>query len=400
MKVIVIGAGASGIIASLKASENNEVILLESNDKIGKKLQITGNGKCNYWNDDLNINNYYTDNYDNSDNLEQILACKDETFNYLLSLGIYPRKKNNLYYPYSNSANSIITLFKKQLELKKIKIIYNAKVLDIIKQERFTVVTANDKYYSDAVIVACGSKSYPKTGSDGSILNSLEKFNLQINPFAPALTALKVDKKCIKDLEGLRIDANIKLLINNKEVASEVGELQFNADNVSGICILNLSNIVSRNIDSKAELMIDFLYDIDSLDTWFDYQIKIMHIDQIGLLLESLLNYKLLNKLLKECDIEYEKSYYELSIPVKKQLFAFLKNFHLTILGTNGFEASQVCSGGISLKEINPLTMETYKVKNLYIIGELLDVNGNCGGFNLAFAWMSGYIAGSNVNRL
>lgn len=397
MKVIVIGAGASGIIAALKASENNEVILLERNDKIGKKLQITGNGKCNYWNDEININNYYTDNYDS---LEQILTRKDETFNYLLSLGIYPRKKNNLYYPYSNSANSLITILKKQLDLKKVKIIYNAKVVDIIHQENFRVVTEKQTYYSDAVIVACGAKSYPKTGSDGSILDILTKFNFKINPFTPALTALKVDKKMIKDLEGLRIDAKTTLLINDKQVASEVGELQFNIDNVSGICIFNLSNIVSRNIDSKAELIIDFLYDIDSLETWFDTQIKVIHNDQIGLLLESLLNYKLLNKLLKECNIAYEKSYHELSIQAKKQLFAFLKSFHLTILGTNGFEASQVSSGGISLNEVNPLTMETYKVKNLYIIGELLDVNGNCGGFNLTFAWMSGYIPGSNVNRL
>lgn len=397
MKVIVIGAGASGIIAALKASENNEVVLLERNDKIGKKLQITGNGKCNYWNDEININNYYTDNYDT---LSQILNSKDETFTYLLSLGIYPRKKNNLYYPYSNSANSIITILKKQLELKKVKIIYNAKVLDIIHQENFMVVTEDQTYYSDAVIVACGAKSYPKTGSDGSILDSLTKFNFKINPFKPALTALKVDKKYIKDLEGLRIDAKTTLLINDKQEASEVGELQFNENNVSGICIFNLSNIVSKNPNCEAELLIDFLYDIDSLDNWFNNQIKIMHIDQIGLILESLLNYKLLNKLLKECNLTYEESYQSLSEIKKKQLFNFLKNFHLVIDGTNDFETSQVSSGGISLNEINPLTMETYKVKNLYIIGELLDVNGNCGGFNLAFAWMSGFIVGSNVNYL
>ena len=164
-KVVVIGAGASGIIAALKASVNNEVILIDGNDKCGKKLLVTGNGKCNYWNEDININNYYTSD---DDKLNNILKYSNEVLDYLYSIGIYPKVKNGYYYPMSGMASSIREIFDKELKRNNIITKYNSKVLDVKKEnEVYKVILDNEIIYTDKLIIATGSKAYPKTGSEG-----------------------------------------------------------------------------------------------------------------------------------------------------------------------------------------------------------------------------------------
>ena len=167
-KVVVIGAGASGIIASLKLSKNNEVILIDKNNKIGKKILLTGNGRCNYFNSDIALKNYNTDSVDK---LDKIIKHKHETLAYLDDLGIYPRVKNGYYYPNSMQASSIVSIFNSAIEKSNIKVLLECEVLDIIKNNDFLVKTTTGDIVCDKVVVACGGCSYPKTGSDGSIFN-------------------------------------------------------------------------------------------------------------------------------------------------------------------------------------------------------------------------------------
>jgi len=186
-KVVVIGGGASGMIAAIKASEKNEVIILESNDKCGKKILLTGNGKCNYWNDNLVKENYYTDNYDA---LDKILKHKDVVLDFLYKLGLYPKIKNGYYYPYSSQASSVREILENELLRREVKVLYNSKVKKIEKKDKFNIYLDGDVIEADKVILATGSKACFRTGSDGSGYGFAEKFGHHINEVLPALVKL------------------------------------------------------------------------------------------------------------------------------------------------------------------------------------------------------------------
>lgn len=389
-KVVVIGAGASGIIAALKASEKNEVILLESSDKCGKKILLTGNGRCNYWNSNINIKNYQTDDINK---LEDILKNKDNVLNYLYNLGIYPKIKNDLYYPYSNQASSIEQIFINELNKRNIKIKTNYKIKEIIKKEKFIIKSDTEEIISDKLIIATGSKTLNKT--DDVMFNILKKFNHKINPILPSLVPLKTNKE---DWNGVRCDVSVNLYVNDKLVKQELGEIQLTDYGVSGICIFNISSIVSKNLylKNKINLTINFLPTINNVYQFIEERNKLLNNYNIEELLESLLPYKLLFVILKKSKIKKEEYWNNLNIERKNNLCKNIESFELEVMDTLSYDRAQVCTGGVSLKEINN-NMESKLIKDLYIIGEILDVDGICGGFNLAFAFITGYIAGSDI---
>ena len=389
-KVVIIGAGASGIIAALKASEKNEVILLESSDKCGKKILLTGNGKCNYWNNNIKINKYQTDDINK---LEDILKNKDDVLNYLYNLGIYPKIKNGLYYPYSNQASSIEQIFLDELNKRNITIKTNYKVKEIIKKEKFIIKSDIEEITSDKLIIATGSKALNKT--DDTMFNILKKLNHKINPILPSLVPLKTNKE---DWNGVRCDASVNLYINDKFIKQESGEIQLTDYGVSGICIFNISSIVSKNLylKNKVNLKINFLPTINNIYQFIDERNKLLNNYNIEELLESLLPYKLLFVILIQSKIKKEEYWNNLNIEQKNNLCKNIESFELKVTDTLSYDRAQVCTGGISLKEVD-INMESKKLKDLYIIGEILDVDGICGGYNLAFAFITGYIVGSDI---
>ena len=390
MNVIVIGAGASGIIAALKISEKANVTLLEKNDKCGKKILITGNGKCNYWNSDINIDRYNTDS---KENLEKILSRKEDTFTFLTNLGIYPTIKDGYYYPHSLSSMSIREIFDRSLN-KKVKTIYNTEVLNIKKEENgFKVITNNGDYVCDKLVVALGSKASPKTGSDGVGYDILQNMGLKVNPVLPALIGLQANESYLKDWNGLRVEAKLKLFVDKKEEKEVIGELQLTDYGISGICTFNLSSLVSKSLYRKKEVNIKInFFEKDFYKFMEDNKLHLT----LEETLESIFHYKLMNIFFKKSKVNKNKYWNSLTETEKRSLANVINDFDLKITGVNGFERAQVCTGGISLNEINPLNMES-KIKNLYIIGETLDVDGECGGFNLAFAFITGYIVGDKI---
>jgi len=399
MKIAIIGAGASGIIAALKASINNQVYLIDSNDKCGKKLLVTGAGHCNYWNKEINESKYQTDNYEN---LTKIISNENqqEVLSYLDSLGIYPRIKNGYYYPYSNQATSIRQIFETSINHHpNITFLYNQQVTNVnMKNQAFTITTDKQELTVDKLIIATGSKAYPKTGSTGVGYNFATKFGHNVNPVLPALTKLITSDDSIKDWENVRTDATIKMYVNNMNYQTETGEIQLTKDGISGICTFNLSSIASKNLyyHNKVTVHINFLPQIENIYQFFEERSTTLPNKTIEELLESIFNYKLLFVLLKKANIKKDAFWNELSEDAKTRLVDIIERFELPIIKTDNFDKSQVCTGGVSLSEINPKTMESTLIPNLYFTGEILDVDGKCGGYNLAFAFITGYLAGSD----
>jgi len=399
-KIAVIGAGASGIIAALKASENNEVILLDGNDKCGKKILLTGNGRCNYWNSNISLEQYETDD---KYKLLEILSeeNKTETLNFLDSLSIYPKIKNDYYYPYSNQAASIREILKNEIEKRKIELKMGTKVKDITKDnDKFTIVLENNEFIkADKVIIATGSKAYPKTGSDGLGYEFAKKFGHKINPVTPALTQLICNEKFLKDWENVRCDAKVSLVINGENIKEDSGEIQLTSSGISGICTFNISGLASKNLalGNKVDVIIDFFPQIDDLYTWVNERARKLKNNTIEEMFESIFNYKLMFVLLKLSNISKDSRWDELNEDKKSALCEIIKKFKLHITDTESFDKAQVCTGGVSLTEIDPYSFQSKLVPNLFFVGEILDVDGRCGGFNLAFSFISGLIAGRGV---
>lgn len=400
-KIAIIGAGASGTIAALKASEKNEVVLIDGNDKCGKKILLTGNGRCNYWNDEISLDRYETDD---RSVLEKILSLdnKNDTLDFLYSIGIYPKIKNGYYYPFSNQATSIREILFKELKRRNVDFRASSKVREVMKQsDNFIITLDNDeRIFADKLIIATGSKAYPKTGSDGLGYKFAEKFGHKVNDVTPALTQLIANEKFLNDWENIRCDAKVTLVVNGKCVKEDCGEIQLTSKGISGICVFNVSGFASKNLalGNKVDVVINFLPHLENnFYAWIDDRANKMPERTIEELLESIFNYKLMFVLLKLANVSKDKKWGQLDDKSKKSLCSVVENFNLHIVGTESFDKAQVCTGGISLTEINPYNMESNIVSNLYFTGEILDVDGMCGGFNLAFAWISGYLAGRGV---
>lgn len=396
-KVVVIGAGASGIIAALEASKNNSVILVDSNSQVGKKILLTGNGRCNYWNEDISLKNYHSDN---NQVLNKILDNKDTVLSNLKKMCIFPRVKNGYYYPYSNQASSIREIFERAIDQSDITFIPNFKVVDVQKIENKFVISSEDEVIkADKVIVATGSKATPRTGSDGFGYEIAESFGHTVNTVSPSLCRLMSDDKCCRDWENVRCEARVSMIVDNETVGMEEGELQLTKNGISGIVTFNLSGIASRNImlDRRVQASINFLPNISDFFDWFDNLNKAIPNKTLEEMFESLFNYKLMFLILKRANLSKTSKWVELDMEEKLKLASTIENFRINIIDFDYFENAQVCTGGVSLDEINPETMESDRIKGLYFTGEVLDVDGKCGGFNLAFAFITGYIAGKSV---
>ena len=400
MDIVIVGAGASGITATIYASynKNNNITLIERNNVLGKKILATGNGKCNYYNSDQNLSHYHSNNNElikeiiNNKNLKEV----EDFFNYL---GIIPKIRNGYYYPFSNQATTIRNALVNELNKSNIKILDNEKVISIKKENnKFIIKTENNSIKADNVIISTGSKASPKTGSDGMGYNFLKEFNHTIIKPLPALVQLKANASFLKEWSGIRTDIKASLFINDEFIKSEEGEIQLTNYGISGICIFNLSRFVSRSLNEnkKVKINLNFLPMINNIEETLSNLNKSNK--TIKNLLDGILNSKLVDIIIKISSINPNKKYNELSSKELNNLINNLTNLSLDITGTNSFDECQVTTGGIPLTEINLSTMESKKEKGLYITGELLDVDGDCGGYNLTFAWITGFLAGSDYN--
>lgn len=404
--VIVIGGGASGLVAAIYAARRGKrVTILEKNSACGKKILVTGNGRCNYFNEDQNLSHFRSNNNEfikdiiTQDNLNEVLT-------FFKNLGIEPKIKNGYYYPYSNQAVSIqnallIEIRNLRIDVKTDTIVYEVKKNN---DNSYLIITNQGNFYTDNIVLATGTKASQKNDFENIGIKIVEKFGIKTIKQLPALVQLKGNEKYFKDWNGIRQDVKVSLYENNNFVDSEIGEIQLTDYGLSGICVMNLSGRIARGLDKGKQevIFINFLdgLNINSIEEAIEFinlRDSLMKNRDICELLEGIVNYKLLNVLLKKSKIQVNKKWNETSDYEKKILAQNLVDLKIDIIATNSFDKAQVCSGGVVLSEINTSTMELKNSNGLYVTGELLDVDGDCGGYNLTWAWITGMIAGKCI---
>ena len=401
-KVIVIGGGASGLVAAIYAAKvGNDVCVLERNSNCGKKLLVTGNGHCNYYNIDQSIEHYHSSS---KNDLYKIINEESNIDNlqFFESIGIFPKIKNGYYYPLSNQSISILNALITEVKLLNVEIKNNILVTDVFKEDnRFQVITDYEVYECDKLIVSCGGKAAPKTGSDGFGYSLLEKFGHEIIKPLPALVQLVCEDNITKAWAGIRSDVKLNLFVNGKIEKEETGEIMLTDYGVSGICVFNLSGIAAKEIakNNKVILKINFVPNMELTKESFNEFNKKIKNRTISQILDGFLNYKLVNALLKKIKINPQAEWDELTDLEQKELIKILTKYEIEIKDTKSFDSAQVCSGGLSLEQINLETMESKLVPNMFVTGELLDVDGDCGGYNLNWAWTSGKLAGKGTGK-
>lgn len=404
MKIGIIGAGASGLMAAITAAKNGaDVTLIEKKDRVGKKILATGNGKCNFTNKSIDIfdfrsqsANVYIDYISQFNEFDVISMFQ--------SMGMLIKDKNGYCYPRSEQASTVLDLLRLQIKNLNIPVLTETYPVSIRKNKKnFEVVLNNEKkLYFDRIIIACGSFAGEKKRDDYTGYTYAKNLGHTLVPIVPALVQVRAKGKEFKSISGVRCDAKIFLYINNKLVAKEFGELQLTDYGISGIPVFQLSRFVSYGIYEKKKVTaeIDFLPEYGKekwlelvKDKW-NHSSKDITTEEF---FQGFLNKKLNLMFLKLAGIKPETPLKQLKYSQIEEIIFSMRCWKIEIEGTNPYENAQVCAGGVSMDEIT-LQMESKIVSGLYFAGELLDVDGRCGGYNLQWAWTSGYLAGKNAS--
>lgn len=401
--IIIIGAGASGMMSAILCGQRKKrVLILEQKDKVGKKLLATGNGKCNYTNIEQHKHCYHSKDLSSTMKILNEFNVKD-TLAFFQEIGIYPKIKNGYCYPNSQQASSVVEALKIQLSDLNIEIECNKKIQSIGKRkEIFIIKTDKEIYESEKVIIATGGKAASKLGSDGSGYQLAKGLGHTMITPMPALTALKCKETYLKNLAGVRTDGIIKLYWDGVRKAEDKGEIQLTNYGISGIPVFQVSRFGAEGLlfKKKVTAQLDIMpnMELEQLEAELIRRFRKKSKQTALEAMTGLLNSKINAVLLKEVNILADEKANIIAEEKIKKLAEFIKRMILHITDTNGFEQAQVTAGGIPLSEINIKTMESIKTKGLYFCGEILDVDGICGGYNLQWAWSSGYLAGKNAS--
>ena len=399
MDVVVIGSGASGLISAIECAKNgNNVIVLERYSDFAKKILVTGNGRCNYWNEDFSNKHFYSSNF-NFVKQVNTLENRKEVLKFFKNIGIVPYIKNGYYYPMSMQASSIRNALLSEANDRGVKFVKDACVTSVKKRnDKFYIDYNNGGVVSDKVILAMGSKSYFKDDALG--YDICRSFGHNIIKVMPSLVQLVGNEKYFKDWKGVRSNASLSIYVDNKKIKEELGEVMLTDYGISGICVFNLSGIAVRALNEKKKvyISINFLPEINNLLSFFEKRNNNLKNKKLDIFLEGIINYKIINVILNKCHLDKNRCWNDLNEIEKNNLVNNLLSFKLNITGSQDYLNSQVCTGGVDTLEINSNTMESKLCKGLFIVGEMLDVDGECGGYNLGFAWISGMIAGRSVN--
>lgn len=402
-EIAVIGGGASGLMAAITVKKSGkEVIILERKDRILKKVLITGNGRCNITNVNANISNYFGKNISSVENILNRFTPQD-TMDFFNELGIVCNEENRgKVYPLSGQASSVVDALRFEAEKLGIKIETEFYVRKIEKDGFKFRIYSEDRKKIEAgrVIIAAGGQSYPELGSNGSGFELAKELGHSVTKLSPSIVQLKTEKYQVKGLQGIKTDVAVTAYGDNKKICTYDGELLFTDYGISGNVVFNISFVMP--LYKNVEFEIDFMekFDYNELYEMLKERKRILSHLTMENYFNGMINKKLGQFLSKVSGIE------KLSKPVKdlndsdiRKLCTVLKKYRVKILETTGFKNAQVTAGGVSLDEVNTETLESKIVKGLYFSGEVLDVYGECGGFNLQWAWASGYIAGENAAK-
>ncbi len=396
---VIIGGGAAGLLCAIAAKRKHptmKIAVLEKNDRVGKKLLSTGNGRCNLTNTAVSADKYAGSFQKQSARvLERVNT--EKLLQYFENLGLLTSADSEgRVYPLCRQAAVVLDVLRFNCEVAGVEIYCKESIKSVKAQKNFVIVTANGEFVCDKLVIATGSKASPKLGGSAAGADMLRNFGHRVLPFAPALCPVKVQSNILKSLKGLRAGGAVSLLRNGNAIKRERGEVQFNEDSLSGICVFNLSLQTKRG----DEIAVDLLPDISEKEL---YNILIKNKElfsqlTIDNLLTGILQKRMAQAVLKTAEIkDFSRLCRDLSDEELCAVAHSAKDMRFAVTENDGFDRAQACMGGVLGTEIDETTMQSRVRKNLYVCGEAVDLCGECGGFNLHFAFASGIIAGESL---
>lgn len=406
-KIVIVGGGASGLLSSivLKRALGNsaEVIILERLEKVGKKLLATGNGRCNF------TNELMCDSKFNNPEFVYHLFKRfgySETVSFFEELGLVSKVlAEGRAYPVTENATSVLDVLRLEVEYLGIKVRTGFEVKKLTCADKKYILTSvkEDEVLADYVVMATGGKASAVLGSNGSGYSILKPYDINILKPFPGLVGLKTENNLYKSLDGIRVKG--KLTIKDKKTNtiywSESGEVLFKSDGISGIVSMQASSYINRKGKNASSYIItlDMLEDMtkEELYRYLDKKMIMYPEYSIEVLLTGLINKMIALRILKDNKIELSRLIKTLTNKEKDKIVNSIKTYILDIKNTYDFDKAQVTIGGVDVKEVKKETLELKKLKNVYVTGELLDIDGECGGYNLQWAWTSGYVVASDI---
>ena len=402
-EIAIIGGGAAGFVAAITAAKSGKkVIILERKERVLKKVLVTGNGRCNMTNVKADITHYFGKNIDLIENILNSFTPKD-TMEFFNELGIIcNEEERGKVYPLSGQAASIVDALR--FEAEKLGIVTETEfyVRKVEKDGFKFKIYSEDKKKIEAnrVILATGGQSYPELGSNGSGYEIAKELGHSVTKLSPSIVQLKTEKYQVKGLQGIKLDTAVTAYGDNKKICTYNGELLFTDYGISGNVVFNISFVMP--LYKNVEFEIDFMkkFDYNELYDILKRRKEILGHLSMEQYFNGMINKKLGQFLAKISGIEkLSKPINTLSDGEIRSLCNVLKKYRVNVLETTGFKNAQVTAGGVPLDEINTETLESKKVKGLYFAGEVLDVYGECGGYNLQWAWASGHRAGESAGN-
>lgn len=395
-EIAVIGGGPAGMTAAIRAAEKGAfVTLYEGNDRVGKKILSTGNGRCNFSNERMGAQYYYGSGKVLTERILKRFGT-EWTIAFLESLGMRVRSRDGYLYPASDQASTVLDLLRYELERRRITVHTGKRITEIYPQNG-KFILMSDKTTYNAVILACGGCAAPDTGSDGNGFTLAEKLGHRIIPPAPALCALRCKETFYKQVAGVRCDAKVSLFVEGEEKASERGELQLTDYGLSGIPVFQISRHAAKALREKKRVTarVSFLPDLDeeACKLFFEKRLAAKREDEMTMFLTGIVNKKINSLLLKLAGIRETERAGKVEAAAFARLWRLYHGLETEVTDTNGFDRAQVCAGGVDCCEVTEHLMSK-KLPGLYFVGEILDVDGICGGYNLQWAFASGAAAG------
>ena len=405
MNIAIIGGGAAGMMAAIKALENgNDVTLYDKNDRPGKKLYITGKGRCNITND-ASRDEFFDNVLGNNKFLYSAFNAfsNQDMIDFIEGLGCPVKvERGGRVFPVSDKSSDVIKALRNRLQELGCNFKFNSDVKKIIPcNEGFDIVTDNDRVSYEKVVITTGGNSYPITGSNGDGYKLLKKLGHSITDIRPALVPMNSSDYFIKDLQGLTLkNVRLSMLVDGKQKYEEMGEMLFTHFGISGPLVLSASSVLAHVKEYKTvKCIIDLkpALSVEQLDERLIREFKEGNLKNINNVIPNLYPHSLCPVMLRLSNLDPYKKCNVISKEERQRLVNVTKNFEIQIDSVRDWDEAIITKGGVNLKEINPKTMESKIVPGLYLAGEVIDLDAFTGGFNLQIAWSTGYLAGMSL---
>ncbi len=399
-RVAIIGAGASGLVCAIESARKaHQVTVFEKNSKVGRKILATGNGRCNISNENITLSRYHGEApHAAKEALRRFDTSAGKAYFRALGLEMREGEEGRLY-PMSHQASSVVDMLLHEARSLGVHFVLECEVLQIEKKgTEFVVHTKEQKHSFDACVIATGSVAMPTLGSSGSGYGFAKALGHNVIEPYPSLVQFISNEPHLKEASGVKMDAGVELYIDNQKRQSVQGDLLFTAYGLSGSAILDVSRAASKAFveGERVHVVLDLLPTLsrEALTSLLQKRMSIAKEKSLSLWLEGIIPKKLAHFIIQNTKLGHIKEASMLGAKEIKKIVFALKALRVDICATKGFESAEVCAGGVDVRELDAKNLMSQKMKNLYFCGEVLDIDGDCGGFNLHFAWASGYLVG------